>query len=52
MPTDNSKMPDVAISGEHRFELTGFTFIDGIKREFILIQHFGEVNSKTRKGVK
>lgn len=49
---DNSKMPDVAIAGEHRFDLIGYTFIDGIRREFSLTQHFGEIRTKARKGSK
>lgn len=52
VPTDNSKLPDVAITGEHRFDWIGFTVIDGIRREFSLTQHFGEVRSKAGKWMK
>lgn len=52
VPTDNSKMPEVAIAGEHRFDIIAFTIIDGIRKEFIVMQHFGEIRSKARKGLK
>lgn len=45
-------MPHVAIAGEHSFDSIGNTFIDGIRREFSMTQHFGEVRTKKRKEVK